>query len=101
VKIYWTSIEYKYLKGSINFGKFEGGFVYAFVRATDVRDALTKFSSEIESLNLGITNIEFISPYDDIPWETEEEQDKYDSLANEALTTKNVICDKFFAYKDE
>ena len=101
MKIYWTSIEYKYLKGSINFEKFEGGFVYAFVRASDVRDALKKFTSELKSLNLDITNIEFISPYENIPWDTGEEQSKYDSLAKETLRTENVICDEFYAYEDD
>ena len=47
MKVFWTSIEYKYLKGSINFGVFKGGFVYAFVKAFDVRDALEKFRCEI------------------------------------------------------
>lgn len=100
MEIYWTSIEYEYLEGSINFNKFKGGFVYAFVKAADVRDALNKFSKEIGSLSLGIKNIEFISPYDDIPWDNDVEQKKYDNLAKEALRTENVICDEFYAYEE-
>lgn len=30
VKIYWSGIEYKYGKGSSNYGKLQGGFVYGF-----------------------------------------------------------------------
>jgi hypothetical protein len=100
MKAYWASIEYKYLKGSINYEKYEGGFVYVFVSATDVRDALKKFSSELESLNLGVANIEFVSPYDGVPWDTEEEQHKYDGLAKQTLSTDSVICDEFYAYED-
>lgn len=99
--LYWTSIEYKYLPGSSKHGQCKGGIVYAFVSAHDVRDTLKKFEQEMNSLNLEISCIEFVSPYENIPWDTPKEEKKYKQLAKEASETGDVICDDFYAYEDD
>ncbi len=99
--VYWANIEYLYEKGSINYGRYAGGFVHAFVRAIDVRDAIKKFENDLNSLYLSIKRIDFVSIYEDIPWDTEKEQNLYDHLAEQASQTEDVVCDEFFAYEEE
>ncbi len=101
METYYTSIDYKYLVGSVNYGKFTGGFVYAFVKAKDAREALEKFCCEMESLDLEVTNVEYISIYDDILWDNETSQVKFDGIADQASQTDQVICDLFYAYESE
>jgi len=98
--IYWSSIEYLYLKDAVSYGKFSGGFVYIFSLAEDARDALRKFCDELNSLNLEVKSVEFIAEYDDVPWENFEDQKKHDDLANMALETKSVVCGDFMGYID-
>lgn len=76
-----------------------GGFVYLFFKAKDVFDAIPIIEKEMENEGLSITQIEFVSQYDEIPWESEEEQKMYDSLAKEAELTGEVVWDKIFAYE--
>ncbi len=99
--VYYGSVEYKYKPGSSGYGKYNGGFVYIFVNARDVLDCIPKIEKEFKELNIEILGIEFLSKYDEIPWETEEEQIRYDSLAKEAHETGDFITDSFYAYEDE
>lgn len=99
-KIYWTSIEYNYSKESSKNDELKGGFVYAFVNANDVRDALDKLLKELKSQSLTPIDIEFMSPYDDeMEWETRQETEHFLGLYNESKKTNNVIFDNFYAYE--
>ena len=98
---FWCGVEYKYLPGSDQFRKFKGGFVYCFVGATDVRDAIRKVESEFDSRNLGVVKIEFVSPYIEISWDSDEEQKVYDELARVSLETNKVEFDAFYAFEDD
>ena len=100
MRTYWSSIEFNCLEGAEHYGKCSGGFVYAFVPAQDVRDALPKFMDELGALHLRIIQIEFVSPYEDIPWDTTEEQRKYDALAQEAGQTGQVVLDAMYIYEN-
>ncbi len=97
--VFWANIEFAYQEGSKHYGEFEGGFVYAFVRATDVRDALDQFQLEFASRKLGIRFIEFASLYYDVPWQTEEDQEHYDAIAQLAFASEEVIFDSFEVYE--
>ncbi len=101
MNVYWTNIEYKYLESSVSYGKFKGGYVFSFVKAKDAREALKKFVAELESLNLNILNVDFIAIYEDIPWESTEDQKKYDKLASTANETNTVVCDNFCSYEND
>ena len=101
MEVYYSSIEYHYEEGSINYGKYEGGFVYAFVQAHDARDALKKIELELEPLCLRIEKVWFVAIYEDIPWESQDEQKKYDGLAEKASQTQDVICDDFYAFVED
>jgi len=47
--------------------------------------------------------IDFVCPYDEIPWDSEEDQLLYDALAKEAKDSSEVVWDQISAYesKDE
>ena len=99
-KIYWTSIEYRYVEQPIGSKKLKGGFVYGFTKANDVQDALKNFIRELKLLNLSPLEIEFIKPYDkSSEWETPEDNKIYLSLVKEAKKTNNVIFDVFYEFE--
>ena len=99
-KIYWTSIEYRYDEKSDDFKKLKGGFVYAFIKAKDVRDTLEKILDALKMLNLNPVDIEFIKPYDKtLGWETPENTKRYLSLFKEAGKSTTAIFDVFYAFE--
>ena len=99
-KIYWTSIEYRYDEKSTESKKLKGGFVYAFIKANDVRDALENFLRELRSLNLNPVEIEFIKPYDKaLEWETIEDTKHYLNLFRQAQKSTNTVFSEFYAFE--
>jgi hypothetical protein len=98
MKVYWAGVEYSYL-GNKN---LKGGFVYAFVRAFDVREALAKLLAAFDGNNINPVEIEYVVPYDaDMEWETPEETSKFLELQKAALKSNEVIFDDFYAYVDK
>lgn len=102
MNVYWTSVEFDIIDPAA-YEDCVGGFVYLFLNARDVREAIPRIEATIEKEGLRISQIEFVSPYDDISWESEEEQILYDGLAKEAKGCEAVVWDEIFAYelKDE
>ncbi len=101
-KVYWCGIEYSYKKGSPDFGKLKGGFVYVFVKASDVREALEKILNELNEKHLNPIEVDFVSPYDeDMEWETTDQTSNYTRLFEEASNSTEVIFDDFYAYEKE
>lgn len=101
-KIYWTGVEYSYGKKSDNYKELKGGFVYAFINAIDVREALGKLLKELKKQDLNPLEVEFISPYDEeMEWETNEQTNHYLGLYEEALKSEEVVFDDFYAYEVE
>lgn len=101
-KIFWTGIEYVYIEGSVEFGQLKGGFVYAFIKAFDVRDALDKLCIELRNRKLKSIEIEFVSPYDeDLEWETDKLTNHYIDMYREASNGTEIIFDDFHAYEQD
>ncbi len=101
-KVFWSSIEYSYLKGSEGFGNLKGGFVYVFTKAYDVKEALANILEEFKGINLEPNEIEFIKPYEtELGWETPEQTNHYLSLYNESDSSNETIFDAFYAYENE
>ena len=100
-KLYWSSIEYHYDKTNPEAKKLRGGFVYVFLVAFDVQDALKKILNELKSLKLNPVEIEFISPYDlDTEWDTDQQKATVLSICKEVQETSDVIFDTFNAYEE-
>lgn len=102
MKVYWTSVEFDIIN-PVAYENCVGGFVYLFFIARDVQDAIPKIQESIEEENLKVNHIEFVSPYDETPWDSKEDQIQYDALAKEAQTSGEVVWDQISAYesKDE
>jgi len=102
MKVYWTNVEFDIINPA-EYENCTGGFVYLFFKAKDVQDAIPKIQATIEEEGLKINTIEFVSPYDETPWDSEEDQIQYDALAKEALNSGEVVWDQISAYeiKDE
>jgi len=101
-KVYWASIEYTFSKEAQDYGKFSGGFVYAFVNALDVRDALEKVLLSLEQQALVPLDIEFIMPYDkNMEWEKETDTAHYLHMCARASKSEEVLFDVFYDYEKE
>jgi len=102
MKVYWTSIEFD-IPDPPSYKNCIGGFVYLFLKANDVLEAIPRIEKAIEDEGFKIYQVEFIEPYEDIPWETKDDQRKYDSLAQETKLKDDIVWDEIFAYesKDE
>ena len=97
-KIYWSGVEYSYEENK----DLKGGFVYVFIKAIDVRDALNLLLNGLKQENLIPLEIEFISPYSqDMEWENKKQTKHYSKLYNEALNTDIIIFDDFYAYEKD
>lgn len=102
ITIYWSSIEYHYTQGAKEFGDLEGGILYVFVKATDVREALEKYLAAFKANNMSPIEVEFISPYDErTEWENPEATKHYIELYKQALHTGEVIFDEASTYEEE
>lgn len=101
-KIYWSGIEYEYNENSVEYKKLKGGFVYAFIKSNDVREALEIILSELNKNHLLPSTIEFVSPYEkEMEWETSKETSHYTKLYKTALKSSVVVFDDFYAYEKE
>jgi len=99
-KIYWTSIEYRYDELSTESKRLKGGFVYAFIKANDVRDALENFLRELTVLNLIPVEIEFVKPYDKAQeWEKPEDTKRHLSLFRQAKKSTTAVFGEFYAFE--
>jgi hypothetical protein len=96
-RIYWSSIEYKYEQKETN---LLGGFVYVFLKASDVRKALEIILKEFKNERIIPIDIEFIQPYKPkLEWENPEQTEHYHKLYSSAKKSTNLIFDKFYAYE--
>lgn len=102
MQVYWTNVEFDIINPA-DYENCVGGFVYLFFKAVDVQDAMGIIRKAIEEEGLKVNLIEFVSPYDETPWDSEEDQVLYDALAKEAEESDEVIWDLISAYesKDE
>jgi hypothetical protein len=98
-RVYWANVEFTYEEGSAQHGLFEGGLVYAFVRAFDVREALDKIEEEFEDRDLGIRAVDYITEYQEVPWGNEEDQLHFDGVAALAGSTGESFLDSFEVYE--
>lgn len=101
-KVFWSGIEYSYLESSKKFKNLQGGFVFIFIKAYDVREALAKIEKELTIIKLEPIEIEFIKPYEkELEWETPEQTEHYLSLYEESDSKNKTVFDTFYAYEHE
>lgn len=99
-RIYWSSVEYTHAKGTPEYESLKGGYVYAFMKAQDAREALAKLQAALQQYQVHPKDIEFISPYDQAtPWGSEELAQHYRELSDKAGTNGAVAFDTFYAYE--
>jgi hypothetical protein len=96
-RIYWSSIEYKYDKNDSN---LIGGFVYVFIKASNVRTALEKILKDFKNEKIIPVDIEFIQPYNPkLVWENQDQTEYYQELYTSAKKSTKLIFDKFYAFE--
>ena len=98
-RVYWANVEFTYNEGSSQHGVFEGGVVYAFVRAFDVREAILRIEEELQSRDLGVRNVDYVTEYGEVPWENEDDQLHFDGVSALAGSTGEVFLDSFEVYE--
>ena len=76
--------------------------MYAFVKALNSEEALSKVTEELLHQNIEVNKVEFISPYDmKTEWETEEQTNSFRLLYENAQSSDDVLFDTFYAYEAE
>jgi len=99
MKVFWASIEYKYDKPEEN---LVGGFVYAFVNASNLENASNAINLKLRNESLTVINVEFVKPYDlNAKWEKSAQTKHYKELYLSALNSSDVILDDFYAYENQ
>lgn len=98
MKVYWTSVEFDIITPAA-YDDCVGGYVYLFLKARDVLEAIPKIQAAVEQEDLRIHQIEFVSLYDEMSWESMEDQAQYDALAEEAGHGDEVVWDEISAYE--
>ena len=99
LRVYWSNVEFIYQEVSAQHGIFEGGVVYAFVRAFDVREAILKIEGELDARDLGVRSFDFVTEYADLPWEDDDDQLHFNGVAALAGSTGEVFLDSFEVYE--
>ena len=79
--------------------EFGGGVVYCCVQGVDARCAMEQFQLECAGRRLGIQFVEVVSLYNEVPWQTDEDQDHYDKIAVQASSSEEVVFDSFEVYE--
>lgn len=100
MEVYWSEIEYRYRKTAPDHQMLKGGFVYAFVKAADARDALSKFTSAIECEGLSVEKVAYVSPYGETAWPTQQDEQKFTQLVRDADAGTKVVFDEFYAFRE-
>ncbi len=98
-RVYWANVEFSYEEGSDQHGIFEGGIVYAFARALDVRDALDKIEEEFEDRNMAVRAVDYVTEYNEVPWANPDDQLHFDGVAALTGSTGEVFLDSFEVYE--
>ena len=98
MNVYWTSVEFDILTPAA-YEDCIGGYVYLFLKARDVMDAIPKIQKAIEQEDLRIHQVEFVSLYDEMSWESKEDRAQYDALAEDARKGDEVVWDEISAYE--
>lgn len=101
MEIYWSEIEYRYPQPESRNAPLKGGFVYAFVEASDARDALRKFMAAVAAEDLSLDRVVYVSPYGDTSWPKKEDERKFAKLVSAAKSTNDVIFDEFYAFEND
>lgn len=97
MKVYWASIEYKYINNTL-----KGGFVYVFIKARSQTDAYERIIEELNQMKLSISVLEFLRQYDEsTKWQDAKETKHYLNLYNLANRNECCVFDTFYAYEHE
>jgi len=99
LKIYWTSVEFTLKQTHTDFKKVKGGFVYAFVKAVDQSEALIKFKTELDNIQLIPTEFEFVNHYKDVEWTNEKQEKHFQMIIEEANRGLDVVLDDFYMFE--
>jgi hypothetical protein len=99
-RVFFCDVDYLYTKESKEFETLAGGAVYVFVRAFDVREALSVLVDDLKSHHMEPKEIVSISPYNvEQEWANEEERTHYLHLYVECEKVNAVVYDDFMAYE--
>ncbi len=99
-RVFICDVDYLYTKEAEEFATLEGGAVYVFVKAFDVREVLELLLADMKVRNLEAREIVSISPYNvEQEWASEEEQKHYLYLYAECEKVSPVVFDNFAAYE--
>ena len=99
LRLYWTSVEFNFMPTHEDANNAKGGMVYAFVEANDSRSALERITEELHSNKLEPFDFEFVKPYESEIWENKKDEKHFQTLADLAANSQDVVLDDFYIYE--
>ncbi|MEL6916602.1 MAG: hypothetical protein AAFO99_02615 [Bacteroidota bacterium] len=88
------------MKSHVDYKKYKGGMVYAFVNASDKSDAMIRFKSELDDNKLIPSEFEFLEIYENVEWENEKQEKHFEMIITETENCKDVVLDDFYMYEE-
>lgn len=98
VSVFIASFEVRPRVGAEMHGKAVGGFTYCLARAETADAAVKSMRRALDADSYDVADVEWVRPYEECEWETSEEQDEYDSFADDAERTGEVVYGPFYTY---
>ena len=99
VEVFMVDAEITMLPESEIYMKGSGiAFVYCFIPAVSVEDALSKLKREFRRMNCKIIRVQSVYPYAGTEWEKKKQQKEFDGYAKEAGESNQIVFSPFLTY---
>lgn len=101
-KAFILDVEVKITSTSDMFDEsIKGAFVFCFCFSESKQDSISKVKTDLAASGIILTRVRKVWPYDGTTWETDSDQKEFDSYADEAADTGQVVFSQFIAYTED
>lgn len=99
---YIASIELKALPGSEMYesGSGTGGFVHCLILADSVESARSILMKNLEEDKYELLDLDFFEEFDNMEWENEEQEEEFQSYADDLSADENFVYSEFYTYEN-
>jgi len=99
-RVFFCDVDFLYTDKAEEYEEYEGGAVYVFVKAFDVREALSMLLEDMKNKDIQPKEIVSIQPYNlKQEWANEEERKQYLYLYAACDKVEPIVYDDFIVYK--
>jgi hypothetical protein len=100
MKVFYIDVELEPLEGSEHYKKCSGLFVGCYVLAKNEREAEICFHRKIAESKYRLISLDGIYPFEEISFDTSEDQQEAELFAKEAKNTGRFVYGNFYCYEN-